>query len=163
MTPRPRRLEMSHVILVAFMSGLPLPALADDARSGKWRETGYAEDQTGKRTPCIAGFCGVLGPMPPGLDEVCASAQDIEGSAREHLAQSAMLFRSLFHNCKDTANGGISCDEGDSTQSISRQDSTHFEYSFTTEGAGHRMTRVWHFEWLGDDCSGAKVAIKRRQ
>jgi hypothetical protein len=151
---------MRSALLLALLM-LPLSALADDAR-GLWRETGYMEDDTGKRTPCVAEFCGALpGAGPSNLNALCAAAVDLQGFAQEQLKQAAMLFRSRMHNCKDTG-GATSCDEGSMTSTIAPGDATHVAFSYVMEGGGHRMTRVWRYERLGDDCTGANGALHQR-
>ena len=162
MTNRPRVVAMARVILAASLCAHPPAAFAQGSSPGKWRETGYIEDETGKRTPCMGEFCSGAAPAPAGLDLLCGSADDIEAAAHEHLAQFGMLFRSRLHNCKDGDAGRIGCDEGSSSPSFARPDATHIEYSFTTQGMGHRMTRLWQFERLGDDCTGTNLSIHRR-
>ena len=149
---------MRSTLLLALLM-LPLSALADDAR-GLWRETGYMEDETGKRTPCMAEFCGAL-PGPSNLGTLCATAGDLQGFAHEHLAQIAMLFRSRMHNCRE-AGEGLSCDEGSMTPTTAPGDTTHVGFSYVMEGGGHRTTRFWRYERLGDDCTGADGALRQR-
>ena len=135
---------------------------ADENGAGLWRETGYMEDETGKRTECTGGSCPSIFPGLAKFDTLCASGQDLKAYAREHLADFANLFRSRMHNCKDIEGGVVNCDEGSATKTISLSDATTVEFSFITQGMGHRMTRLWRYEWIGNDCSGAKSVLRRR-
>jgi hypothetical protein len=151
---------MRSTLFLALLM-LPLSALADDAK-GLWRETGYTEDEAGKRTPCVGGFCGALaGAGPSNLNTLCAATGDLQGFAREQLKQAAMLFRGRMHDCKDTGEAA-SCDEGSMTATIAPGDATHVAFSYVMERGGHRMTRVWRYERLGDDCTGANGALGQR-
>jgi hypothetical protein len=153
-------MRLSHLTLIAMTWGLPFGALANDASPGLWQESGYREDESGKRTDCFNEGCFAGFPVVSGLNMTCASGPDLRGYARQHLAEFATLFRSHLHNCNDTADGGVKCDEGSMSQTISNPDATHVEFSVTTQGLGHASTRVWHYQRLGDDCSAANVLIR---
>jgi len=154
---------LTRITLIVVVCGLPLRALADDASPGLWQESGYIEDETGKRTICIGGEqCSFVGlPANPNRGKLCASGQDLRSYARQHLADFAKLFRSRLHNCKDAADGSVNCEEGSMTQVISTPDATHIEFSYTTQGLGHRQTRLWHYERLGDECSTANEVFRQ--
>jgi hypothetical protein len=102
-------------------------------------------------------------PVNPKLGTLCASAQDLLAYAYQKLAEYAVVFRACLHNCNDTADGSVSCDEGSMARTISPPSATQVEFSFTTQGQGHRMTRLWHYERPGDDCSTANGALRPSQ
>ena len=150
-----------QLVLIAMLWALSLGASADDVSPGLWQETGYWEDETGKRTDCLNEGCFAGFPVVPGSNLTCASGADLRAYAKQYLADFATRFRSVLHNCSDTADGGVKCDEGSMARTISSPDATHVEFSYTTQGFGHRRTRLWHYERLGDDCSAAKVVLRR--
>jgi hypothetical protein len=156
-------MDMFRVTSIAAMCCLSLGALADDASPGLWQESGYIEDETGKRTSCFGGeLCFNMGlPINPNQGKLCASGQDLRVYARQHLADIATLSRGRLHNCKDAGDGSVNCDEGSMTQTFSSPDATHVEFSNTTRVSGHRMTRLWFYERLGDDCSAANELLRK--
>jgi hypothetical protein len=154
---------LSRITLFVVMCGLPLSVLADDASRGLWQESGYIEDETGKRTTCIGGeqCFNIDLPVNPNRGKLCASGQELRAYAHRHLADFEKLFRARLHNCKDAADASLTCDEGSMTQIISSPDATHVEFSYTTQGFGHRQTRLWRYERLGDDCSTANEVFRQ--
>jgi hypothetical protein len=153
-------MRLSRLILLAMIWALPFGAAANDTSPGLWQESGYRQDETGKRTDCFNEDCFAGFPVISGLSMICASGPDLRAYAKQHLADFATRFRGALHNCNDTPNGGVKCDEGSMTQTFPSPDATHVDFSYTTEGFGHRSTRAWHYERLGDDCSAAKVVIR---
>jgi hypothetical protein len=152
-----------QLVLVAILSALPLAALADDATPGLWRVSNYTEDETGKRTACEgADACWSGLPPIPNSGTLCASVQDLRAFAGQQLRDIATLVRGMMHNCTDAADGSVSCDGGGMTQAISGADAAHFGYTYTTRDAGHRITRQWFYERIGDDCSPNTPRLIRR-
>ena len=152
-----------RLVLIALLWALPLAALADDGTPGLWRVSNFTEDETGKRTVCDgAEACWSGLPPIPNSGTLCASAQDLRDFARQQLRDIAILVRGMMHNCKDSADGSMSCDDGGLTQAISGADTTHFGYSYTTRDAGHRITRQWFYDRIGDDCNANTPRLSHR-
>ena len=145
--------------LIVMMCTLPLEALADDASPGLWQETGYREDETGKRTDCSNEGCFPF-PKRPGQGLTCASGPDLRAYAKQHLADLLKALRGRLKNCGDTAAGGIKCDGLSAATTISSPDATHVSFSYTVEGLGRLTKRVWRYERLGDNCSAATGVIR---
>ena len=59
--------------MAASLCAHPPAAFAQGSSPGKWRETGYIEDETGKRTPCTGEFCSSprIGVVVQDVDAFC--------------------------------------------------------------------------------------------
>jgi hypothetical protein len=149
-------------------------ASAAELKTGLWKETSYQVDASGKRTPCVAAFCGgLIAPNAPDFSKICVATGGLESVAENRQAQMAMLMKSRSKNCKETEpntkptgrQSGLVCDDVSISQTVSYPDDRHFAYETTIKSAaasGHGsggMTMVSEFEWLSPDCTGANSDI----
>lgn len=148
--------RLYSIVALCLLSGA---ARADDVSRAAWRETSFMEDESGKRTPCTAGFCGDLGGQSRPSPLICTSAKALQSFGHQQVSQMAMLFRSHLHNCSEDTGGDITCDEGKAASTYSQPDATHVAFSFTTEGIGHRQKHQWLYERVGDSCNGTNATL----